>query len=586
MAFEQIITSISNLIGELGQNINNVSPNQDINQINENQIRDNNVRAKQELQSLKEANIQFSEQIQQLNVLIDTKIESIDSAIQSQNQNVGQTNMAKNKVFNLKKAQIQEEIPNQDFSFPEENNMDDNSFLNDTQINMEKNNNQNQNLFFKIWSSPEELRQTFLDSFDKEQVRSFFITAQNGNSEKESNVEDIIDQYYLSKPGGETQGKLSSMLFYDYLPIENKDVVKDESSGYFETEGYGSPEDKAAMLKIENEIFKTAQKYVKKEENKVFNLKKTAQHKTIENVVTYGPSEKRFDAFLREPVSDWSIVERNKGFGLVVDDIWNIDYEAIWRGTIMDKYSREYRDKDGNWVGGYLNKRFEIDRQVPVTSNYQLKPGQKRKPILPEYGNLESRLQFQRENSTKKESSIYGEEEFDKDIKKASSFNLKEINKKKIAQIPELPPIKPLGLKGDEKPHTAQRVCGQCGSPVDSGDVNTDTAGAGVCHNCGSTNIIITEPKFTPDKPGNKFNPYSNNPDKNPQNIAASSKCFNLKKATIEDKEEQKDDIEEDMGTARDSFVSKEFLQCIDPNEKRKKVEDITKSCIDLEIDG
>jgi len=68
----------------------------------------------------------------------------------------------------------------------------------------------------------------------------------------------------------------------------------------------------------------------------------------------------------------------------------------------MDKYSREYRDKDGNWVGGYLNKRFEIDRQVPVTSNYQLKPGQKRKPILPEYGNLESRLQFQRENSTKK----------------------------------------------------------------------------------------------------------------------------------------------------------------------------------------
>ncbi|MFA5759261.1 MAG: hypothetical protein WC942_07905, partial [Clostridia bacterium] len=449
MAFEQIITSINNLIGELGQSINNVSPNQDINLINENQILDNNIRAKQELQSLKDSNVQLSEQIQQLNVLIDTKIESIDSAIQSQNQNVGQTNMAKNKVFNLKKAQIQEEIPNQDFSFPEENNMDDNSFLNDTQINMEKNNNQNQNLFFKIWSSPEELRQTFLDSFDKEQVRSFFITAQNGNSEKESNVEDIIDQYYLSKPGGETQGKLSSMLFYDYLPIENKDVVKDESSGYFETEGYGSPEDKAAMLKIENEIFKTAQKYVKKEENKVFNLKKTAQHKTIENVVTYGPSEKRFDAFLREPVSDWSIVERNKGFGLVVDDIWNIDYEAIWRGTIMDKYSREYRDKDGNWVGGYLNKRFEIDRQVPVTSNYQLKPGQKRKPILPEYGNLESRLQFQRENSTKKESSIYGEEEFDKDIKKASSFNLKEINKKKIAQIPELPPIKPITFPGD-----------------------------------------------------------------------------------------------------------------------------------------
>jgi hypothetical protein len=148
---------------------------------------------------------------------------------------------------------------------------------------------------------------------------------------------------------------------------------------------------------IHSAINKLAQKNTKKQENLPFNFKKTAQHKTQENVIMYGPSEvRKVDPFLRQPVSDWHIVERNKGFGLVVDDVWNIDYETIWRENIMDKYSRPYKDKDGNWVGGYIQKRFEVDKNIPVTNNMQLKPGQKRKPVLPEYGNTESRLQAAR----------------------------------------------------------------------------------------------------------------------------------------------------------------------------------------------
>jgi hypothetical protein len=154
-----------------------------------------------------------------------------------------------------------------------------------------------------------------------------------------------------------------------------------------------------AMKKVESDIEKVAKQIVKskKANNKSFNLLKTAQHKTQENVIMYGPGQTRIDPFYRQPVSDWSIVERNKGFGLVVDNIWDIDYESIWRSTVMDKYSRSYRDKDGNWVGGYLNKRFETDKNIPASTNMQLKPGQRRKPILPEYGNTESRLEAARE---------------------------------------------------------------------------------------------------------------------------------------------------------------------------------------------
>jgi uncharacterized protein YoxC len=143
-------------------------------------------------------------------------------------------------------------------------------------------------------------------------------------------------------------------------------------------------------------IKKLAQKAVNKIDKKAFNLTKTAQHKSLDNAILWGPGQSRIDPFLHQPVSDWHIVERNKGFGLVVDDVWNIDYETIWRENVMDKYSRPYKDKDGNWVGGYIQKRFEVDKNIPETSNIQLKPGQKRKPILPEYGNTESRLQAAR----------------------------------------------------------------------------------------------------------------------------------------------------------------------------------------------
>jgi len=168
-------------------------------------------------------------------------------------------------------------------------------------------------------------------------------------------------------------------------------------------------------------IKKMASKNVKKE-SKPFNLTKTAQHATVDNTITYGPSEKRIDPFYGMPVSDWHIIERNKGWGRDIGGIWDIDYETLWRTHIMDKYSRPYRDKEGNWVGGYIQKRFEVDKNIPETNNYQLKPGQRRRPILPEYGNTESRLQAARAK---------GDIEGGPRVDRSEPFNWKEASKKK-----------------------------------------------------------------------------------------------------------------------------------------------------------
>tara|TARA_B100001778_G_scaffold334491_1_gene346144 strand:+ start:33390 stop:34835 length:1446 start_codon:yes stop_codon:yes gene_type:complete len=134
--------------------------------------------------------------------------------------------------------------------------------------------------------------------------------------------------------------------------------------------------------------------------SKAFNLKKEAQHKGMDNVIMHGPEGNRIDPFTGQLINDWHVYERNKGWGLKMDDALFIDYEALWRGHIMDKYSRPYRDEDGNYVGGYIEKRFEVDKWIPPGNNYQLKPGEKRRPYLPEYRSTEARMQHMRANNT------------------------------------------------------------------------------------------------------------------------------------------------------------------------------------------
>lgn len=253
--------------------------------------------------------------------------------------------------------------------------------------------------------------ENFLESNDQNTIIEYFEKRVTDDRELEQS-KNYIAQYKEPLSDMPLSGVQKSQIITKLLEYLGEDMAKIEA-----------PYTKACIDETNEIIKKIATETVnksKKTAKRVFNLSKQAQHKALDNVIMYGPSQTRLDPFLRQPVSDWHIMERNKGFGLVVDDIWNIDYESIWRESIMDKYSRPYKNKDGEWVGGYIEKRFEVDKNIPETNNLQLKPGQKRKPILPEYGNTESRLQ-----SARSEEKIEGAVNTDK------PFNWKEASKKK-----------------------------------------------------------------------------------------------------------------------------------------------------------
>ncbi len=255
------------------------------------------------------------------------------------------------------------------------------------------------------------------------------------------------------------------------------------------------------------ELKKAAQESVnrvitKRSNAKAFNLK-TAQHKTLNNVIVLGPdgagSGDHIDAFTGMLINDWHLIERNKGWGFKVDDKLNIDWESYWRSNIMDKFYRPYKDAEGNWVGGYLEGRFETDRNTVPYNNYQLKPGEKRRPYLPQYGLIEARLEDARDQMNK-----------DRDYSPADKgkvFNWKEAStnssKKKVTKIAFLPPLtdKPKNAKDPFNPktdvwgdkiHSAEpsHLCPKCGEVAHN-----------PCENCGmKTQDSIKQ--FAPDKPG------------------------------------------------------------------------------------
>lgn len=213
------------------------------------------------------------------------------------------------------------------------------------------------------------------------------------------NAQDAFDRFF-SELNDENRLDLAELI-YENLP-ENMKNQQVDTSNPSEGMTIEAPYKKAGSMEeflnqITSNIKKAATQVGGNKKKIAFNLK-TAQHKSSQNIIMWGPEQVRPDPFLRgQPVSDWHIMERNKGFGGDIDGFWGVDWETVWRGNVMDKYSRPYRDTTtGEWVGGYIQKRFEVDKNIPATNNYQLLPGQRAKPVLPEFGSLESRLQAMR----------------------------------------------------------------------------------------------------------------------------------------------------------------------------------------------
>jgi len=291
--------------------------------------------------------------------------------------------IAKTKTFNLKKAQYRPPNPDE-FGMPDQGgdlgpNLDSMQDPFEDEITNVEETKWRDHSEFKDW----------LDQQPDRSVATSIIRDKVPETYAQS-LEEAFEHFYEGELTTEEKLDIANKVF-DILPDENKITEPDPAEGVID-----APYVEASVLV--NEMNEQIKKLAQQNTNKSFNLTKTAQQKgVVDNVFMYGPSETRIDPFLRQPISDYHIVERNKGFGLVVDDIWNIDWETLWRGNIMDKYSRPYKDKDGNWTGGYIQKRFEVDKWVPEENNYQLKPGQLRRPYVPKERSTESRLEAMRE---------------------------------------------------------------------------------------------------------------------------------------------------------------------------------------------
>ncbi|MFA5312108.1 MAG: hypothetical protein WC375_02175 [Methanomassiliicoccales archaeon] len=84
--------------------------------------------------------------------------------------------------------------------------------------------------------------------------------------------------------------------------------------------------------------------------------------------------------------------------------------EALWRRHIMDKFSREFKDKNGKWVGGYINDRFHVIPDAGTPSNpdvprdgghsMELANGERTRKPMPYQFSIERRLSEARGEKT------------------------------------------------------------------------------------------------------------------------------------------------------------------------------------------
>jgi len=455
------------------------------------------------LQQQTDAVKQLKGVVDNLEVQVNRELMDLQRMIDQQNLQMTQqqeaqqtTQQQASNIFNLKTAKAGWTPPlqfdtNQQVNTTK-NLIDDPNFTEDENNNVFNFKNAND---LKVWLDSQENRVTAED-----------ILMELVPSEQQETITSALEEYYEAGDLTDEDKLELAIKIWPILP----DYVKEDKPGIQENI-MELPYTEAEYIK---QIVKESEETIKKlaqQDSKTkgsFNLKKTAQHKSMENVILYGPEQTYIDEFTRQPASDWSLVERNKGFGLVVDDVWDIDWESVWRGNIMDKYSRPYRDKDGNWVGGYIQKRFEVDKWIPEANNYQLKPGEKRRPYIPEQRSIEARMVAQRASN---DCPYEGTE-------KEKPFNWKEASSKKKNIIADLQPYKSpfdkehrrspseVYLDGKNPPHVKiQYKCPICQSDLKAKTLKpmgVSEVEVPVCPNCKVVGVEVQKSKISPDRPG------------------------------------------------------------------------------------
>jgi len=207
-----------------------------------------------------------------------------------------------------------------------------------------------------------------------------------------------------------------------------------------------------------------------------------------------GCSDNRFCPKTRNLVSTY-ICRFHCLDGLAVDDAQIVCGEAIWRQAVMDKFSREYKDKDGKWKGGYLRKRFII-QQDEIGRPYQLKPGHRNAPIHEDAWSTEKRIQEMRRSEGNKRGysptpgdpkNLYNFDPHEA-LKSADSKELAEKKRDPIAKnASKAFNLKKAGYEGDHSVAPDVTVNKKC---VNCGFMNSKTAT--FCTKCKQTKFVET----------------------------------------------------------------------------------------------
>jgi len=239
--------------------------------------------------------------------------------------------------------------------------------------------------------------------------------------ENQNNLGDAVTEYMTSKKQedlGEEADDIGKDYAIDFIYSSyvhrglgeatgpEKEVVEDVAIEEVPDEPEGASETIEESIALASEEGKMKKSFNLKEQ-KTASVEKKADTDKMQKTaggwggggtthsILYGPEEKRYCPKLRNVISLYNCRYYCLD-GMVVDDNKVLCGEAVWRQNLMDKYSRAYRNEDGEWVGGYIDKRFEVhhDTEDP---QYQLKPGERRRPIRTDEFSTERRLSKQRE---------------------------------------------------------------------------------------------------------------------------------------------------------------------------------------------
>lgn len=273
------------------------------------------------------------------------------------------------------------------------------------------------------FNSPQELQSLL----DQNSNNPDFVNklVQSSPSDAQSFVRDAIQRYYEPERDSADKTIIAAEI---YKSIHGRGQGENSiEATYTKADAQASVEETLAIIKNFAKKAASSAKNIKKANS--YNLKKEAQYGVNRNggneFINFGPESRRVFPHSNTGLlgSEWHNWIRGRDHNFIFDDR-AFDFETFWRGNVMDKYSRPYRNNKGEWVGGYINKRFEVDRNVPEGNNLQLLPGQLRRPYLPEFSSIEARM----EASRKKHAEERG---YDPTDSSAKPYNWKEAAVKK-----------------------------------------------------------------------------------------------------------------------------------------------------------